>query len=340
MKIKLYSCGSERPESEIPLSIGYLMTNVKNADISFEKNRDNLKDCDYIGISATAHGIKEAIDILSTTNIPVIIGGQSTLWGDLEKYPFKHIVKGDGEKSLQDIIDGTENRILECYTTDLNTLNFPKRGSLREAKVPLFTSRGCPYDCAFCSSTEYWKKVRYVSAEYFINEVEHLLIEYGSSAKWLYIMDDLFIGNVKRFYEIYELWMKRGYNKRLQLWSFIRANMFNDDICIKMKEMGFKGVRFGAESGCDRILKLLNKKSTVEINQNAINIANKIGLPVYCSFMYDMPTETPQEKQMTLDFIKRNSGKMRVSGFYRFCSFPGTVFYNNQNPLIDNMSVR
>jgi len=339
--IKLYSCGQETPESEIPLSLGYLKANVPLADIKIVKNVEELVDCDYLGLSATANGIKEAIQILKKTDIPVIIGGQSTLWLNLEKYPFSYIVVGDGEPALIRILGGEKERvIISDNLMDLDTLNFPDRGMLRENKAPMFTSRGCPFSCAFCSSQNYWGKVRYVSAEYFIREVDYLLSTYKEGLSWLYIMDDLFIGNVERFYKIHDLWMAGEYNKKLKLHSFIRSSMFTKDIGIKMKEMGFKSVRFGAESGSDRILKLLNKKSTVEINQKAINISNEIGLPVQCSFMYNIPTETEEEKQMTLDFIHKNKGKMTVSGFYRFCPFPGTKFYKGESPLEHTMSVR
>lgn len=43
---------------------------------------------------------------------------------------------------------------------------------------------------------------------------------------------------------------------------------------------------------------------------------------------------------MTIDFIKKNKGRLQVEGFYKFCSFPGTKFYNGENPLTVNMKVR
>ena len=79
MRIKLYLCGGEKPKSEYPLGLGYLKTNC-NADISIENNIESLKKCDLIGLSSSAWGLRQAVDILNQTNIPIVIGGQGTMW--------------------------------------------------------------------------------------------------------------------------------------------------------------------------------------------------------------------------------------------------------------------
>jgi radical SAM superfamily enzyme YgiQ (UPF0313 family) len=79
---------------------------------------------------------------------------------------------------------------------------------------------------------------------------------------------------------------------------------------------------------------------TAADNQRTIDIANKIGLPITVAFIYGLPTETPEEKQMTIDFIKRNFGRIGRGGWYKFVPFPGTDFYNGENPLTSNMNFR
>ena len=120
----------------------------------------------------------------------------------------------------------------------------------------------------------------------------------------------------------------------------MRSNLITLDIAKQLKHMGFKKIRFGAESGSNRMLEILNKQTTVEQHQIAIDIANKIGLPISASFMHDLPGETDQDKKMTLDFINRNKGKLQVEDWYKYQAFPGTRFYNNENPLTQNMRVR
>jgi len=327
-KIKMYQCGWEDPvDNEYPLSIGYLKTNC-NADIELIRNPKELKNCDYIGLSSNAWGIQEAIQILkSIKNIPIIIGGQCTLWEDLEKYPFKHIIKGEGEQALNHIIkNNPSEKIIQLPNIEnIDTLNYPERGRCTDV-IPIFTSRGCPFSCNFCSSQVFWGNTRFHSAEYFIKEVDFLIKKYPQ-IKTLYIYDDLFIVNKPRFNKIHEMWMARGWHKRLKIRSFVRAGVFTLETAIKMKEMGYYEVRFGAESGSDRVLKILNKGNTVADNQNTIDIARSIKLPVRASFMHHIPGETEEERQMTLDFIKKN--KLSVQGWYKFEPFPGTKFYTD-----------
>jgi len=338
MRVKLFLCGGEKPKSEYPLGLGYLKTNC-DADISIENNVESLRDCDLIGLSSSAWGLSQAVDILHQTNIPVVIGGQGTMWEGLKSYDFKHIVIGEGEKALSKIIDGEGDKIIYSDNIeDIDSLKYPDRGVCKKT-VPILTSRGCPWNCKFCSSQRYWGKVRFHSAEYFIEEVKYILKHYRC-AKRLYVMDDLFIADKKRFENIHQLWMNNDMHKKISPNSFIRSNCLDKDIALKMKEMGFRNVRFGAESGSDKMLKFINKQATVSDHQNAIDICNSICLPVGCSFMYDLPQETEEDKFLTQKFIKKNKGKMTIQGYYKFKSFPGTDFYDGTNPIENDMRVR
>lgn len=337
IKIKLYQCGNEKSISEYPLGLGYLKTNCK-ANVEIVKNKSQLNGCDIIGLSSNAWGLNEAINILEKSKIPVILGGQGVLWEGIKDYSFKHIIMGDGEISLQKIINNHKERILINRVNNIDNLNFPDRGHCKKI-IPILTSRGCPYNCSFCSSKAFWGQVRYHSADYFISEVMDILNKYPQ-ANELYILDDLFIGNLKRFQKIYKLWTQLKLNKKFKLRGFVRSNLINLQIVRQMKEMGFKKIRFGAESGSNRMLQNLNKQATVENHQTAINIANQVGLPISASFMHHLPDETDIDKQMTLDFIQKNKGKLQIEGWYKFQTFPGTKFYNNENPLKKDMRVR
>jgi len=341
VKIKLYNClnDKERIESEFALGLGYLKTNCIGAEIEIVNDRTELTDCDMIGLSAVVEGITEAIDILKSASVPVAIGGQCTLWDGLDDYPFRHIVKGEGERAMQAIIDGNAERVLSYDNIkDIDTLNYPDRGRC-ENIIPILSSRGCPWNCNFCSSRKYWGKPRYHSADYFCSEVRTMLGKYPG-AKLLYIQDDLFIANLPRFEEIYELWMKSGFDKQIALSGFVRSNLMTMNVAVKLKKMGFLSVRFGAESGSNRMLKLMNKQTTVEDHQRCIDICNEIGLPVCYSMMLYPPGEEPEDRNLTAAFIFGNRGKAWISGNFRFQPFPGTKYYKGQNVLENDWNIR
>ena len=336
MRIKLFMCGGEVPVSEYPLGLGYLKSNCVGADIDIVKSRDELKDCDLIGLSTTAGGIKESIEILESTDIPVMVGGQGTMWDGLEDYPFKWIIRGEGERALQNVINVWDEPLLTRIMqypnmADLDTLCFPDRGKCG-LEVPILTSRGCPYNCYFCSSQNYWGKTRWHSAEYFLDEVDFLKSRYPNSTV-LYIMDDLFIVNMPRFNKIYEQWMSEGLDKRFELKGFVRSKSMTVEIATKMKDMGFRRVRFGAESGSNRMLKLINKQETVEDHQRCVDICKQVGLSVCASLIQYLPGETVEDRQLTAKFRIKNAKTLCISGHYKFQPFPGTKFYDGSSPL-------
>lgn len=343
--LKFYMCGGETAKTncEVPLGIGYLMSNCQHPewDLSYIQNEKELHDADMIALSSCANGVNEAISILRKAKCPVIIGGQVTLWEGLKEYPFTHIIKGEGEVALRSILNIHPQRIIEYpLLNNIDNLKFPYRGYPRNDQVMIITSRGCPYHCAFCSSQEYWKKVRYHSADYFIDEVKDIAETFPQVSK-LEIADDLFACNKKRLNEIHDKWLKNNLQNRFILPKcFIRSNIFDDEICILLKEMGIKTMRFGGESASNRVLKILNKQATVEDHTRTIDICRKHKVNVSASFMFDIPGETEEEKKMTVDFIAKHKGVLGNGGRYKFCAFPGTKFYTGEDITKINMNVR
>ena len=89
---------------------------------------------------------------------------------------------------------------------------------------------------------------------------------------------------------------------------------------------------FGAESASDRILKVLHKGTTAEINQRAIDTLHRNGFPVKCSFIIGAPTETETDVRETYEFILRNiaEGKLAPDGVYVniLMPLPGTHMWD------------
>jgi radical SAM superfamily enzyme YgiQ (UPF0313 family) len=123
---------------------------------------------------------------------------------------------------------------------------------------------------------------------------------------YITIWDDLFIANKARFKQFIELVEKKGLNDKLGFAFSVRANLVDDELCKDLKRINVKATSFGAESGSDRILKLLKKGTTVAINQRAIDILHKHDISVICSFIAGTPSETENEVRSTYEFILKN----------------------------------
>lgn len=346
--VVLYMCGGEKPISEVPLGIGYLLSNTTGANVVYTTDWGNMQGADIAGFSSNAWGLGQAFDIARRLRVTSprtrrILGGQGTLWRGLDSFanhPFDNVIRGDGERALQSIVMGRVpmGTVIEKRIVDINSIKPPVRGKCG-ASVPIITSRGCPFNCHFCTSRAQWGKPRLRSVDNIANEISVIRYEYPHM-KELYILDDLWAYPEARFEDFYDWWMKHDLNKQLTLRGFVRSGMVTKDLLVKMKKMGFTRVRFGAETASPRLLKTLNKGCTVEDHQRAIDLAFEVGLPITGSFMHGLPGETKKDLQLTSQFLQKNKGKFKREGWYRFKAFPGCKLYGEQDPTKHDMRVR
>ncbi|MCZ6681986.1 MAG: radical SAM protein, partial [Planctomycetota bacterium] len=213
---------------------------------------------------------------------------------------------------------------------DIDTLPFPVRtvNPTQPDEAVIFTSRGCPFRCTYCSTQEYWERFRRFSADYVVRELEHIL-EARPDVRSVYILDDLYVADRRRLREMARLIDRAGLNKRLSFHGFVRSNLVDDELCELLKTMNARAIRFGAESGSDNVLQQMERggKCSVASHQNAVDLAHKHGLQCGASFMLGFPGETVDDMRQTFDFIRRNEGKMFVEGFYLTVPLPGTELW-------------
>lgn len=182
----------------------------------------------------------------------------------------------------------------------------PRKGSFDEIGVytSLLTSRGCPYNCAFCSAIGIWKrKYRCFSAEYVINEIKGLLKDYPN-LEGIIIWDDLFIGNRERLRKIADYIEKEGINKKLKFTVYARTNLMNDEVCLLLKRMNVTVCDFGLESGSQSVLNYLKKGTlTVEQNRSALKLCKQYGMKTIGTCIIGSPQETVEDFQKTRELV-------------------------------------
>lgn len=317
--------------------------------IKIEKSIKEIRP-DIVGITATTPVVPRAYEIAKftkTIGVLTVMGGKHVSALPQEAINFCDIVVvGEGERAMLEIIKGRRDKIIygKDYLKEIDEvpspwhffdMEFYSKGRDRSPRsnlyfLPahtrigsLFTSRGCPFNCIFCYNS--WKEapVRYQSAKRVLADIDILVKKYKITG--LYYMDDNFFFPPKRFVEICEGMIKKKYNL---LWG---CQSRADSLTLEMLKLGHKaGLRsilFGFESGSQRILTMLKGKGpTIEKNCEAIRLCWEAGVGPLGSFMVGSPTETVDDLERTLSFIR--SHKFDHVGIHITTPFPGTDLWN------------
>ncbi|MBM3790993.1 MAG: radical SAM protein [Acidobacteria bacterium] len=181
------------------------------------------------------------------------------------------------------------------------------------------SSFGCPFRCSFCSSSHFWGGHIYKPVDVFVAEIEALK---ARSIRYVNIFDDLFVFDRKRLRRIAE----RIGPLDMEFGCLIRADVVTEEKLTLLQNMGVKNIAFGAESGSNRVLSLMNKSTTAEMNQRAADMISDGRFGAVCSLIAGYPGETVEDLDMTVEFVRRNRDKMLVK-VYPCVPFPGTKLW-------------
>lgn len=272
----------------------------------------------------------------------VVVGeGEYTMLELAEAYS-----KGDDFSDIKGIYYKDENNVCKNPRRDiianLDNLPFPARDlfpldkilktpatnfPLPSPTLHIITSRGCHYDCNFCQpclSTIFGKKVRSRSLENVFLEIESLYENYGIRS--LVIEDDTFTSKRNYVISFCEEMIARGLNKKISWYCHSRVNTLDEELVDIMKASGCISICFGIESGSQRILEKMNKRTTVEQGINSIKLCKQKGIIAVVNMMLGSPGEELEDMQKSLEFI--NSMKPEVVYVGITTPTPGTDLYD------------
>lgn len=276
----------------IPLGISYLRSvlreegfNIGTQDLSFQEINWNTK---VLGVSFNTFSFGEAkklVDEAKKRGIPTIAGGPHTVM-DAQScldMGFDYVFLGEGEitlpKFLDYIIDDIcDYKLIIGEQPDLNELPLPDFSWITpDCKyipgVPLNSSRGCPYQCTFCSHV-HGTKWRYMSPEKMLETYLYLL----TFRRSIYMNDDTFSISVKRLEKFTELLKKeRVYKPPLLLHGGLRIDHISEKLMKILMDMGLTNMGVGMEHIDNNILKLCKKGITFEDTKRAIKTLQKFG---------------------------------------------------------------
>lgn len=298
-------------------------------DLDHEQVAERVKEInpDIVGLTAmtfTLVDVKLTVQaIRKRMKTTIVIGGPHTAIFPEECFEKEglnadYVIVGEGEKTLdrlaEDIALGkAKDRIYrqQSFIEDLNELPFPARElthidkyySVLSEETPTttaFSSRGCPFSCAYCDRPALGKGFRAMSATRVADEMEWCE-KHG--IKEIFFYDDTFSVSMKRVMEICAEIKKR--NIKIKWDVRTRVNVVNDELLKNMKEAGCERIHFGVETANPRVVKELQKGTTNLQVEKAFDMCKRHGIKTLAYFMMGNPTETMEDVKETLALSRR-----------------------------------
>jgi radical SAM superfamily enzyme YgiQ (UPF0313 family) len=273
---------------------------------------DDVWRADMVFISTITSTAPDAYKIAQDVrkrDIPVVLGGPHVTFKPEEALEYAdYVVRGEGEATIIELLewmnDGDESEIHDIeglsfrmegrdyhnpprpLTRDLDSLPFPDlsivQGHRNVGAVPIITSRGCPFDCTFCSVTKmFGRGYRFRNEQKVVDEIEKLYSIFPD--KLFFFYDDNFTANPRRTERLLGEILKR----RIPLeWAAqTRADVAKDERLIAlMKKAGCRRLFIGLESVNPETLKAYRKCQTVEEMQEHLDTLSKHDISVHGMF--------------------------------------------------------
>ena len=193
------------------------------------------------------------------------------------------------------------------------------------------TSRGCPFQCGFCSSaTLRQRKWRAMSVEKSLERIIEPIKRFNLDSIW--IRDDEFYIDRNRTYKICEGIIKSDLNIKWYS-SGTRIDIFNkssDEEIMILNKSGADTLKFGAESGSNRILELMKKGINYEDTIKANLKAKRFGIIPVFALMIGFPSETFEDINHTIELfvrLKKDNSKAQFEVIGIYTALPGTPLY-------------
>lgn len=268
------------------------------------------------------------------------------------------IVIGEGEQTLEELLlalgNNDANRLHDVsgvvfrdedgktvrnptrtHLKQLDDLPFPDREAIDlhryldtwkthhgASSISLITARGCPYTCKWCSHSVYGNTHRRRSVENVVAEMETLVERYNPDQVWY--ADDVFTIHKSWTLKYAAQLRERGIRKPFECIS--RADRLNEDVIAALAEMGCYRVWIGSESGSQRVLDAMDRRTRVEDVQAKVHMLREVGIGTGMFIMLGYEGEELQDLEATVEHLKKSNPDV----FLTTVAYPikGTPYYN------------
>ena len=277
-----------------------------------------------------------------------------------------YIVMGEGEETIVELISDNlieENKLKKIRglgyrleneifinprrqrRTDLDEIALPDWQSFEVKKyhqnrfvggmysesitVPILATRGCPYQCTYCSAPNMWLP-RWIPRDPIkvVDEIEYYKKIFNAKN---FPFQDLTAIIKKEWIKAFcEEIIKRNLNITWQLPTGTRSEAIDDEISNLLKKSGMTSMAYAPESGSEETRKFIKKKMKTENLFKSINSAAKAGLNIAVFIVIGFPHDNKKNLRENINFIKRlaSQGVTDMSVGY-YMALPGTQLFNS-----------
>ena len=269
------------------------------------------------------------------------------------------LVLGEGEKTFVSLLDELDNLSpsegldaleqiaglvfkrnghvvntgISPLTENLDELGFPARHLVDSTQytsllgrdniiTTMFTSRGCPFRCTFCDRpfSPVISGFRCRSAGHVADEMEECL---NLGIQEAFIYDDTFTVRKDRVFDLCHEIKRRKIKIRWDVRAHV--NTVSPELLRAMKDAGCDRIHYGVEAGNNRMLKLIQKQTTIEHVKRVVQWTKDVDMEVLAYFMLGQQTETREDIQDSIRLAKELDPN--YVHFTIFCPYPATATY-------------
>lgn len=320
--------------------------------------------CMYTAYANDAYKVAEIVKEINSNTLVVMGGAHASSCPEavLANPNVDIVVMGEGEDTFLEIVKRYENKqgLTEIWGTamrrngrivinparpyikDIDTIPFParhllplKRYTEKFKNAPfnmrpstfVITSRGCPYNCRFCSIKSVWGRTwRYHSPKRVVDEIEQVKRDYAVSE--IHFVDDNISTKVDRLIAICDELIKRKVNIKWTTPNGIAFWTLTEEALNKMKKSGCYRLTFGIETACNETREYIRKKhADLKMAREIIDYANKLGIWTVSTFILGFPNETRKDVEETIQFALKSS--LDFAFFFLPMPFPNTDLTND-----------
>jgi radical SAM superfamily enzyme YgiQ (UPF0313 family) len=261
---------------------------------------------DLIAVSFHSFSVKHAVALRNRFKSRMICGGHhpSALPQQMLAIGYDQVVIGEGERAIIDVIKGNKDEIIYGEGNNLNEIPFPDYTGLNtrlDWGLPIISSRGCPFDCTFCASSDFWhRKWRMRSADNVLDEIIEGVVNKGY--KSFMFEDDNFTMGKDRAIQICNGLVDIG---GLSWQCASRAEtLVDDELCFNLRKAGCHTVWLGVESLSQDSLDRCSKRTTVDRMIAGISTAHRYGLRTLSQFIVGLPGDSQKNINETVQNIR------------------------------------